>query len=185
MKQMPEQPFELAFKETVDIEGGYSNDPDDPGNWTGGKVGSGELKGTKYGISAAQYPVLDIKNLTIEQAKEIYLRDYWLPPKLSAVVDTRIACEIFDTAVNMGPGAATFIAQEALNFLGEQVAQDGIMGGQTLAAINKWCEKDGEAFFKVLNGFQFMYYHQIITRNPDRRKSARGWMRRIQGWSAR
>jgi lysozyme family protein len=43
--------FNIAFELTVGHEGGYSNNPDDPGNWTGGDVGEGQLKGTKYGVS--------------------------------------------------------------------------------------------------------------------------------------
>src|SRR6185312_16903801 len=57
--------FLPAFKIVVGIEGGYSNDPRDPG---------GE---TKFGISKNAYPNLDIASLTLEQAQQIYLRDYW------------------------------------------------------------------------------------------------------------
>lgn len=56
-------------------EGGYSNTRNDPGNWTGGQVGIGALKGTKYGIAAHVYPALKIKNLTLEDAKSTYERD--------------------------------------------------------------------------------------------------------------
>ena len=55
--------FEKAFERLIGHEGGYSTDRNDPGNWTGGKVGSGTFKGTKYGIAANTYPNLDIKNL--------------------------------------------------------------------------------------------------------------------------
>ena len=55
--------FKQAFDLLIGHEGGYTNNPNDPGNWTGGKVNSGTLRGTKYGISAASYPTLDIKNL--------------------------------------------------------------------------------------------------------------------------
>lgn len=58
-------------------EGGLSLNPDDHGNWTGGRKGVGELRGTNFGISAASYPMLDIANLTMEQADAIYFRDYW------------------------------------------------------------------------------------------------------------
>lgn len=58
-------------------EGGYSDNPDDHGNWTGGRKGHGELKGTKYGVSAASYPQLDIRNLTMAEADAIFFRDYW------------------------------------------------------------------------------------------------------------
>ena len=49
----------------------------DPGNWTGGAVGSGVLRGSKYGISAAIYPSIDIANLTEVAAQAIFDRDYW------------------------------------------------------------------------------------------------------------
>jgi len=83
--------FERAIDFTLKWEGGYSNDPTDPG---------GE---TKYGISKRAHPDLDITNLTLEDAKDIYRTEYWnasgcdnLPEPLDIVV--------FDTAVNMGVG---------------------------------------------------------------------------------
>lgn len=86
-------------------EGDYQNVENDSGNWTGGAVGVGELKGTKYGISAASYPHLDIKNLTIEQADEIYFRDYWQASGADKLPWP--ACLIvFDTAVLHGVGTA-------------------------------------------------------------------------------
>lgn len=59
--------FNKAFEIVVGLEGGYSNDPNDPG---------GE---TKYGISKRYNPDVDVKNLTLDQAKEIYLKRYWMP----------------------------------------------------------------------------------------------------------
>lgn len=69
--------FDEAFKFTVGEEGGFQADYNDRGNWTGGEIGKGELRGTKYGVSAAAFPMLDIKNLTIEDAKLIFEREYW------------------------------------------------------------------------------------------------------------
>ena len=89
--------FDRAFEETISLEGGFSRDPDDNGNWTGGRKGLGELKGTKYGISAAQYPSLDIENLTPHGAKEIYRRDYWNPLRLDSIDNEAIQEDVFDT----------------------------------------------------------------------------------------
>jgi len=50
--------------------------PEDDSNCAGSKQGRGELKGTKYGIAAKSYPHLDIKNLTLDQAKAIYMQDF-------------------------------------------------------------------------------------------------------------
>jgi lysozyme family protein len=86
-------------------EGGFQNNPEDHGNWTGGRKGVGELKGTKFGISAASYPDLDIVNLTQEQADAIYRRDYW--QRSGADKLQWPACLlIFDTAVLHGVGTA-------------------------------------------------------------------------------
>ncbi len=162
--------FEYAFTVTASHEGGYVNAPYDPG---------GE---TKYGISKRSYPELDIPNLTLEQARCIYYRDYWLPLKLDEIKHTRIAAEIFDTAVNMGLKTATKIAQRALNFLGEDLKKDGILGAKTSALINKWSDFDRQALYKALNGEQYIQYKNIIKNRPNSQHFARGWMKRIQDW---
>jgi len=85
--------FDKAIKFVLKWEGGYSNDPNDPG---------GE---TNFGISKRSYPELDISKLTLKQAKEIYYQNYWL----------KCGCDnlpypfniiVFDTAVNMGRSRA-------------------------------------------------------------------------------
>lgn len=90
--------FERAFELVIGHEGGYVNDPQDPG---------GE---TKFGISKRAYPTLDIKGLTIEQAREIYLRDYWFGAGCDKVADDAMAILMFDCAVNQGVFRAKQIA---------------------------------------------------------------------------
>jgi lysozyme family protein len=121
--------FLRCFGLLIGHEGGYSNDSADAGNWTGGKTEVGELKGTKYGISAASYPDLDIRALTLTDAQNIYEHDYWekaacpdLPP--------RLAFAVFDAAVNNGPGRAVRWLQGAVG-----AGQDGVYGPATKAAI--------------------------------------------------
>ena len=69
--------WQMAKNLTLNVEGGYQCDPDDKGNWTGGNVGVGLLKGTKYGISAASFSNVDIKNLTkeLEEKTDILAAD--------------------------------------------------------------------------------------------------------------
>ncbi len=74
-------------------DGGYTNDPVDPG---------GE---TKYGISKRAHPKLDIKNLTLEDALVLYNKEYWSPAGCSGL-DLPLAVCVFDTAVNMGVSRA-------------------------------------------------------------------------------
>ena len=162
--------FDSAFEKTVGLEGGYCNDPRDPG---------GE---TKYGISHRAYPDLDIKNLTLEDAKLLYYRDYWIPMKLGNLVDPTIAEEIFDTGVNMGTGAAVQICQRAINFLSaETIEVDGVMGPITIDKLNQWSRLDAQALFRALNGYQFMRYVDIVKARGDH-VFARGWMKRISDY---
>uniref|UniRef100_UPI00300981B3 glycosyl hydrolase 108 family protein n=1 Tax=Acinetobacter higginsii TaxID=70347 RepID=UPI00300981B3 len=97
--------FDKAFDRLIGHEAGYSIDKRDPGNWTGGKIGIGVLKGTKYGIAANTYPNLDIKNLTLDQAKQIYKKDWW--DKLGAdSLHSAIVFQLWDFAVNAGKSRA-------------------------------------------------------------------------------
>ena len=81
--------FDKALKFVLKWEGGYSNDPQDPG---------GE---TNFGISKRSYPELDISKLTFKQAKEIYYQNYWLKTGCNEL-PYPFNIVVFDTAVNMG-----------------------------------------------------------------------------------
>ncbi|MFP5472405.1 MAG: glycoside hydrolase family 108 protein [Gammaproteobacteria bacterium] len=124
-------PFDRAFELLIGHEGGFTDNRADPGNWTGGKVGSGQLRGTKYGISAGAFPGLDIAALTLDDARAIYRRLYWdrvradqLPPALALLV--------FDSAVNNGVGAAVKLLQQSIG-----TTADGLIGPATLAALSR------------------------------------------------
>lgn len=91
-------------------EGGLSMIRSDRGNWTSGKVGVGELRGTKYGIASHSHPTLDIKNLTKDQATVIYANDYWSPsgcPELPAGVDLVVMDHSVNAGVSRGKAYAT------------------------------------------------------------------------------
>lgn len=85
--------FTRALNFTLQWEGGYVNDPADPG---------GE---TKYGISKRSYPWLDIAGLTREQAAGIYYHDYWVPSG-AARLAMPLAQVVFDAAVQHGVARA-------------------------------------------------------------------------------
>lgn len=120
--------FNDAYPLVFSHEGDYSNDPNDKGNWTGGKIGMGELKGTRWGVSAAAYPHLDIKNLTKQQAMDIAKHDYWDRMNCDEI-PWPLSLFVFDSAYNQGVTAATKLLQEALG-----VKADGRFGPITLRA---------------------------------------------------
>lgn len=123
--------FGQCFAFTVGIEGGYTASPADKGNWTGGAVGAGVLKGTKYGISAAKYPDLDIVSLTLDQAEAIYRKDYW-PGIRGDELPLQLGLVGFDGAVNSGVPESIIWLQAAAG-----VKQDADFGQVTLAALLK------------------------------------------------
>lgn len=122
--------FNKAFELLIGNEGVLSLDRNDRGNWTSGKIGVGELKGSKYGISAMSYPDVDIQSLTLDKAKEIYRRDYWDKLKADSLPSS-INFDVFDTAVNSGVKTAITLLQRAVG-----VTEDGAIGQGTLLAAN-------------------------------------------------
>ena len=122
--------FNVYINRILQSEGGYSNDRHDPGNWTEGVVGGGILKGTKYGISAASYPGLDIVNLTKEQAIDIYHADFWTHIHGDTLPEA-VAFGVLDGAVNSGVSRSVAWLQRAAGVLG-----DGVWGPQTSAAVS-------------------------------------------------
>ena len=162
--------FDDAFKLVVGHEGGFTDDAKDTGNCTSGKVGVGKLNGTKYGISAAAYPTLDIKNITLDHAKEIYKRDYWLKYHCEKVPsDARFS--YFDALVNSGPGGKT--RQGAVIWLQKAlgVTADGIIGNKTIAALN---DANGAKLAMMFNGYRLMFLTQLNS-----------WGVYGKGWAAR
>jgi lysozyme family protein len=146
--------FEQAFDRLIGHEGGYVNDARDPG---------GE---TKFGISKRAYPTLDIKNITVEDAKRIYRRDYWERAKCD-LYDAAIGFQLFDAAVNSGYDNASRFLQRAVG-----VADDGKIGPVTVAAINEMLVTDVLARF---NAERLLFYTKLSTWPTY----GKGWARRI------
>lgn len=145
--------WNAAFDLLMKNEGGYVNDKYDAG---------GE---TKYGISKKAYPYLDIKSLTLQQAKDIYYRDYWGRCKCDYLPDA-LSVAVFDYAVNSGIIRAIKDLQLSLN-----VKVDGVIGNQTIGAANRVPIKP------------------VIREIHDRRMtflmSLKSWKRYGAGWGTR
>jgi lysozyme family protein len=138
-------------------EGGYVNDPKDPG---------GE---TKFGISKRAYPHLDIASLTEADAAGIYERDYWLSPGINRLGTLRGEA-VLDFAVNAGQAQAVRTMQRAL-----RVTADGKLGPQTVAAA---CALSPRAFWTAFVLERLLFYVSVILARPTSLKYLRGWFRR-------
>ena len=163
------------FKRCISIcvikEGGKSTDPDDSGNWTGGKVngkGVGILKGTNKGISAKAYPHLDIMKLTDEQIEKIYYNDYWLKIK-GDILPEKIRLHVLDFSITSGVSSAIKALQGASGI--ERRNVDGIFGTQTLGAMhnaNPW----------TYQAERRRYYVLISRADTKKLKYLSGWLDR-------
>jgi lysozyme family protein len=162
--------FEQAFRVVVGLEGGYDNNRNDPGNWTGGCVGSGELRGTKFGISAAAYPTVDVERLTSSDAEAIYRRDYW--DRVAADrLSPPLALLVFDAAVNNGPTRSAKWLQTVVG-----AAADGVVGDETLAAVAAFVSSHDATALCV----EFMAQRlTFMAALPTWRWFGLGWARRL------
>lgn len=157
--------FDDAIKFVLKQEGGFQKDPKDPGNWTGGKVGRGELKGTKYGISAASFPLDDIEGISEDQAAELYREHYWKEIKGDDLPDPW-GLLLLDAAVNQGVPKAVKTLQKSLG-----VKVDGVVDKETIGALKS-----------LSSGFVSRYLADRImtyanTENFD--IYGKGWVRRV------
>lgn len=149
----------MKFEDAVEIilkhEGGYVRNPNDPG---------GE---TNFGIAKRSYPNLNIRELTKEQAIEIYRQDYWDKCKIE-LLPAPLRLIVFDCAINQGPQVSIALLQAALG-----VNADGDLGPLTLQAIAK------ANLEKLVQG----YARFRLNRYFDNRNFAvfgEGWVRRLQ-----
>jgi lysozyme family protein len=148
--------WDACFDHVIGSEGGYSDDPKDTGNWTGCKTGVGILKGTMYGVSACAYPTLDIENLTIEEAQDIYHQDYWHVVQGNYLPWGPDLCT-FDSGVNSGNSRGAKWLKRAVG-----ATVDGVVGPETISkalaaddhvTIDRMCD-DRLAYLKGLSSWQ-------------------------------
>lgn len=154
--QIVHNDWDTAINFVLKMEGDYTLDPNDPG---------GE---TKYGISKKAYPNLDIKNLTVEQAKEIYKKDYWQVCKCDEL-PTPFAIALFDMGVNMGTKKSIRIMQISLD-----IDADGIIGDNTITAAFKATRSQLKRF--IAN--RLVEYHRIMDLNTNLNVFALNWFYR-------
>lgn len=148
----------IAF--VLKMEGGADgeNDPSDPGGYT------------KFGISSKAYPSLDIKNLTLSEAKEIYHKDYWLACSCDDLPSALSMC-VMDTAVNQGTTKAKRILQIALGM----DLVDGIIGPKTIAAA----AKSGRGQVKKYLAERLTAYARLMAENQNLLKFSLNWNYRV------
>ena len=162
--------FDTAVDVVLRHEGGWVNDPADPGG------------ATNYGISLRWLKTITpdadestIRNMHVEYARDLYRRYWWEPNNYSAIVDQNTATKIFDMAVNMGAAQAHRLTQRALLACGHHVAVDGFLGPQSMSAINQCATTQ---LLGKLVAVQSDFYRLIAAQHPSQEKFLPGWLHR-------
>ena len=152
--------FIQIFNRLIGHEGGYVNDPRDPGGETNWGI-------TKRTAQANGYQG-SMRAMTREQAYKIYYSAFWLRYQCDKMPEA-VAYQFFDAAVNHGLGNASRMLQRAVN-----VADDGIIGNMTIAAIKKMAISD---VIMRLNAERLEFYCKLSTFATF----GKGWIRRVAG----
>ncbi len=167
-----EEKFNFAFDFMIVNEGGFSNHPADRGG------------ATKYGITQATlaawkgHPVSveQVRQLTLDDVKPIYKRNYWDQNSLDGVHSAPVATCVFDIGVVCGTGSSGKLAQVVANTHGGALLLlDGQIGSKSLSAINGMDETIFVRAFADRVGARF---RSIVDNNPSQRVFLAGWMAR-------
>lgn len=161
--------FNAAIVKTLAREGWdkYTETPDDAGG------------ATKYGISKRSYPHLDIRNVTEQQARDIYKHDYWERVCGDTIKSQPLAENLFDTAVNMGPVTAIKLAQYTLNeIMTAQLEVDGVLGDKSLGVLSVCAVS---TFMLAYTLAKVARYTHICNKDKTQSKFLLGWLNRALG----
>jgi len=141
---------------------------------------------TRFGIAEKFHPGLPEEFFTgpaedaLAEAEKIEEREYWDAMRLAEVENQNVANKLFDMGVNMGVRQASVYAQRAINALATvdaRVAEDGVIGPKTLAAINA---ADPIAYYQLLRQFSAAYYRHLAAVNPAQAVNLKGWLKRAE-----
>lgn len=173
-------------EEIVAREGGYVNDPDDPGGATNHGVTIGTMKALGIDVTGDGYvTVADVKALSRAQAVDIYIRHYFEKPGIAALPEA-LHATVFDMYVNAG-GNAVKILQRLLNDLGFPCGVDGAIGPQTIRAAQQAYAAKPDYLADAYGIARRNYYYALADKRPASRKFARrrdggkgGWITRAE-----
>src|SRR5438874_10631435 len=165
----------------IDREGGYVDNSADKGGPT--------CFGITQAVARAHGYAGPMRQLPRSEAEAIYRRLYWLRPGLDQVATRsgRIAAELFDTGVNMGPAVAITFLQRALTALNRNgsdypdLTPDGRVGPATLAALDAFLAKRGASsgetvLLRALEALQGERYLRLAERRPANEAFLYGWL---------
>lgn len=177
--------LEMA-REILDREGGYVNDPDDPGGATKHGVTIGTMRRLGLDLNGdGLVDARDVRQLSRAQAEQIFLRHYFHAPRIP-MLPQKLQASAFDMYVNAG-SQAVYILQKLLCQMGYDVRVDGRIGPITARASHNAADVETQAFVDAYGIARRCYYLDLADRRPSLRKYARrrtggkgGWIKRAE-----
>ncbi|MCP5037044.1 MAG: peptidoglycan-binding protein [Rhodobacteraceae bacterium] len=179
--------FEIA-DDILDREGGYVNDPDDPGGATNFGVTIHTLRRLGMDLNGDErVSEADVRSLTKDQARGIFVKHYFERPRIDTLPEP-VQASVFDMYVNAGGGAVR-ILQKLLRRMGHDLAVDGAIGPMTIAAAEA-AYASAPGHFRDAYGIERRnYYYRLADNRPASRKYARrrdggkgGWITRAEAF---
>jgi lysozyme family protein len=171
-------------EEIVDREGGYVNDPDDPGGATKHGVTIHTLRRLGLDLDGdGAVSEADVRRISRRQAVEIFLRHYYEAPGIGRLPEA-LRASVFDMYVNAGANAVK-ILQRLLGDMGLRVAVDGIIGPETARAAHEAAALAPEHLADAYGIARRNYYFRLADARPASRKYARARDGGKGGWIAR
>ncbi|KAF1008867.1 MAG: hypothetical protein GAK28_00499 [Luteibacter sp.] len=169
--------FKSFFPTLLKHEGGFVNDPADPGGATNKGVTLATFNRCAQSLLGIAPSLATLRALTDEQAGTIYKALYWDAVRGDQIALQPLANIVFDFYVNAG-AQATRLLQRVLNDLGasSQIAIDGVMGAGTMTALGK---ADAYAVYARFKQGRIDYYTALAERRPSLGKFLKGWLNRV------
>jgi len=166
--------FIEAMPHVFEHEGGYNDVKNDLGGATNWGVSLRFLKAINKDVDGdGDVDYLDVKNLSKENATEIYFNHFW--KRYYEKLPRRIAIKMFDTEINTDK--AELFLQRALVLLGSKITVDKMIGLVTLLEVKKYTD---QAVLDAYTASQKAYYDAIIKAKPDQEKFRKGWYNRAE-----
>ncbi len=181
---------EQIARQIVAREGGYVNDPDDPGGATNFGVTIGTMQSLGMDLNRdGRIDAADVRALTRAQAEQIFVEHYFRKPRLAELPEP-LQASVFDMYVNAG-GNAVKILQRLVSRMGFRTADDGVVGPMTIAAVADAAEAAPDHLVDAYGIARRNYYDALADQRPASRKYARskaggkgGWITRAEEFMA-
>lgn len=174
--------------EIIAREGGYVNDPDDPGGATNFGVTIHTMRRLGLDLNGdGRVTEQDVRRLSRTRARDIFVEHYYQSPQISSLPES-VQASVFDMYVNAGGGAVR-ILQRLLRQMGQDISVDGAIGPQTIAAAKAAYEAAPNYFADAYGIARRNFYYRLADNRPASRKYARrrdggkgGWILRAEAF---